>query len=160
MDAVTYPTPEVVDFLSTRFVCFTVNTKALSPEGRRLLQRYRLFWEPGLVVVDHHQRELRRFVGYRAPDDFLSELAIALGKLALMRRQLADASDHFRSVRETSPELAAEALYWAGIAAYRRDGQLETLAAVWGELEKRFPESVWRRSADVLDFIPTGVRVS
>ena len=159
MDAVTYPTPEVVQLLSDRFVCLAVNTKKPDGTDKELIRRYRLLWEPGFVVVDHRQTEFRRFVGFRNPSDLAAEVLIAQGKSAYLHLRFKDACKEFRSVGLLEPhaELAAEALFWGGIAAYReQDRNLAVLESEWAKLLERHPDSSWCSRADVLDFEPSG----
>ncbi len=162
MDAVTYPTPEVVDALNRYFVCHTVNTIEPGESGRDLLRTYRLLWEPGFVFLDPRGTELRRFVGYRPPDEFRAELALVLGLTEFLYNRPAEAVPQFQEAARLAPgvDLGAEALYWAAIAARRRDGRsLAVLQTGWDELRARYPASTWAARADVLDYKPTGIRL-
>ena len=162
MDAVTYPTTKVIETLNERFVCFTVDTKKADREGRELLRRYRLLWEPGFLFLDHRGTELRRFVGFRPADEFLAELSLVLGLEAILYARYEGAIEEFRRAESLAPEAetAAEALFWAGTALYRRDRDLATLETLWAEIGRRFPASTWWKRADVLDFKPTGERLA
>lgn len=162
MDAVTHPHPEVSRLLATDFVCATVDTKAPGDAGRRALHRLRIAWEPAFVFLDRGGRELRRFVGYRPPDEFTAELQITRGLYDMQRGDSAGAEARFRAVgRRTEIELsdlAAEATFWRGVAAFRQSRDKQTLHEVWSEIEQRWPDSSWWRRADVFDATPTGVR--
>lgn len=152
MDAVTYPSAEVEEFLGARFACVKVSTEDKSPEARTLLRAYRHLWAPGFVVLDPRGEELRRFLGYQPPRDFIAELRVGLAKVRMLHRDLAGAYDEFRAVADLDPPapVTPEALYWAGVAAYRRDGKpLEFLREYWAELRVRFPESRWWTAGDV-----------
>lgn len=158
MDTVTYPTPEVDHLLGGKFVCYSVNTKELTRDGRELLHRYRLLWEPGLVFLEPRGAEIRRVVGYLPPVEFLAQLRIVLGLVHLLYRREADALDELRRVA-LEADAAPEALYWAGIAAYRLAGRdVAVLKREWQALGDRYPRSRWSRSADVFDVVPSGVR--
>jgi hypothetical protein len=70
----------------------------------------------------------------------------------MLHRDLAGAYDELRAVADLDPPapVTPEALYWAGVAAYRRDGKpLEFLREYWAELRVRFPESRWWTAGDV-----------
>lgn len=163
MDAVTYPSPQVDELLGERFVCHVVNTKAPTPEGRDLLRRFRLQWEPGLLFFDGRGNELRRVVGYRSPSRFVAELRLALAKRELLYREFKSALEHLDEARAAAPraETAPEALFWAGIVRYRiAGGDKGVLEQAWSELERDYPDSRWWDAADVLDATPTGIRIS
>ena len=161
MDAVTYPTPHVIETLNRDFVCFTVDTARPGADGRDLQCAHRLLWEPGLVFFDPRGTELRRCVGYRSPEDFLAELAFVNALNDLLYGRYQPAVEGFGRVADLSPTAATapEALYWRGIAAYRLSGRdLIALAQAWSELGDRYPGTTWARSADVLGCQPTGAR--
>ena len=163
MDAVTYPTPRIVETLNRDFVCFTLDVEHPDDDGRQLLRSYRLLWEPGVVFFEPRGAELRRFVGYRSPEDFLAELCFAKALTDYLYRRFEQAAAGFALAARQSPDaaIAPEALYWRAIATYRVTGRdLAALEQAWGELRERYPHTTWSRSADVLDFKPTGRRLS
>ena len=150
----TYPRQEVRDFLADHFELVRVSLADREPEARSLIRRYRTLWSPGFVLLDHRGTELRRFMGYQPPADFIAELRVGLGKIHLMHRNVDAAFDHFRQVADMEPPapVSAEALYWSGIAVFRRDKKpVDWLRDYWSELGRRFPESRWWTHADVWD---------
>ncbi|MGH2402993.1 MAG: hypothetical protein ACRDGN_00880 [bacterium] len=153
MGTVTYPSPAVQDFLDEHFVCAKVNEKDPTTSGRTFLTRYRLLWTPGFVFLDPRGAELRRQVGFLPPAEFVAEARIALGKIASLYGDHATAADHFvRAADQGSAEIAAEALYWAGIEIWRRDGRrIEVVRSEWEKLRQRFPKSTWWMRADVFE---------
>lgn len=152
MGAVTYPHEDVVRFVTGRFTPVAFDMADRSPETRDVLRRYRLLWSPGYVVLDHEGTELRRFLGYQPPADWMAELTLALGKTYLLHRQIDEAYEAFRAVGDGNSPVAAEGVYWAGVAAYRREkAGLEVLERYWEELRERFPGSRWWTHADVFE---------
>lgn len=150
----TYPRQEVRDFLTEHFELVRINLADREPEARSLIKRYRTLWSPGFVLLDHHETELRRFMGYQPPEDFVAELRVGLGKVSLMHRDLDVAYDHFRQVADLEPAapVSAEALYWSGIVVFYRDKKpVDWLRDYWAELGQRFPQSRWWTHADVWD---------
>ncbi|HXE56503.1 MAG TPA: hypothetical protein VNK43_00735 [Gemmatimonadales bacterium] len=153
----TYPDRSVVELVNSRFEAVRLEVTGKDPAVREVARRYRLLWSPGFVVLDPRGEELRRFLGYQPPRDFVAELRLALGKVHLLHRRYAEAYEDFRAVADLDPPapVTPEALYWAGIAAYRRDGRpLDFLREYWEELRVRFPGSRWWTHADV--FGPEG----
>jgi hypothetical protein len=47
------------------------------------------------------------------------------------------------------PELAAEALYWAGVSRYKRTQDGTALTDVARSMRERFPDSTWMKKASV-----------
>ncbi len=157
MDTVTYPDDAVRRFLSREVVPVSLSLADRDPAVLPVLRRYRVLWSPGFVVLDHREQEVRRFLGYQPPRDFLAELQVALGKVELLRRCNAEAHERFRAVADLEPPapVSAEALYWAGVAGYYRDkADLDYLRRYWKELGRRFPESRWWTHADVFEIGP------
>lgn len=145
--------------LHEHFVCVRVNEYSKEPEAVAVLRAYRLLWSPGFIFLDAHGSELRRLVGYLPPQDFLAELHFALGMFAMLHAKYAESFDQFRVAVDRYPQapVAAEALYWAGIAAFRRDGRkIEVIRQHWEEIRRRFPKSTWSTRADVFDVTPPG----
>lgn len=152
MSAVTYSSPDAIDFLGRHFVPFQVDTHHPGEDGRVLLRAHRLLWEPAFVYLDSRGSVIRRTVGYLSPDEFIAEGEIALGKIALLHRRFDESLAWFERIdRFPAPATLPEALFWAGIAAYRIDPDLEVLRCRWGRLRERFPDSTWWARADVLD---------
>ncbi|MGH9367328.1 MAG: hypothetical protein ACRD3M_06615 [Thermoanaerobaculia bacterium] len=160
MRAVTYASPPVTQLLAGSFVCLRVDEREEAESTRELLRAYRLLWTPGFVFLDYRGGELRRLVGYRPPEDFLPELCFVLGLFETLHGRHGEAYARLREAAERRPEgpLAPEALYWAGIAAFRRDGRrFEVLRREWEQIRARYPDSAWWKRADVFDADPAAV---
>lgn len=154
MGAVTYPDERVTSFVNRHFAAAKINLSAPRPEDRELLRSIKPQWAPVLLFYDSRATELRRTIGYLAPDDFLAELHVVLGLHEMLHGELESSHRHFRSAADdfSDAAVAPEALFWAGAAAYKRGGkQYDALRADWLELQRRFPASSWARRADVLD---------
>src|ERR1700745_3958226 len=79
MGTVTYPDAQVAEFLSERFVALKFNIKERHPDFKDALGRGKWLWAPLLVFLDGRGTELRRYVGFLPPDEFLAELRLVLG---------------------------------------------------------------------------------
>ena len=149
----TYTDAAVQSFLEEWFVPIKFNTSRTPERFKELNGRSLHMWHPHLLVADSGLREARRIVGRVSPSSFIAHLRIALGIIALSRREYPQARDHFSAAAELTapPDLTAEALYWLGVAEYRVDGTLRAIEKVWSELSTRFPQSDWAERADCLD---------
>ncbi len=158
MGAVTYPDQTVISFLNEFFVILKYNTHDLPPDGRAFVHEHRLLWEPGFVVLSHRGAVMHRTVGYLPPSDLMAMLSIALGKCSMADGDYAQSADFFTKAEqfEASPEFSSEAIYWRGIAVFRREGRSkERLQQEWASLHSLYPESRWAKSADVFQ-VPCG----
>lgn len=153
MDTVTYPTAAVQSALEEHTIPAHFNLHEPTDQTKQLLRRFRVVWTPTLVFLDHHEIELRRLVGYVPPGDFPAEVDMAIGMAHVMHAQYDEAFRRFRGVVESHPgaEAVPEALYWAGVAALRRDGAADGLVEQWRELQAKYPQSVWWKRASFID---------
>lgn len=155
MDTVTYPDPRVAELVNANFAPVKINIREPQQGGvRELLRTVKPVWAPLFVFLDPARVELRRYVGWLAPDEFLAELTFVLGMQDILRQRIDEAFTRFRAAADEWPEssVAAEALFWAGTAAYKKGrGDLVALRAVWDELVARYPASTWARRANVWD---------
>jgi len=156
MGTVTYPNAEVAEFVSERFVPIKFNIKEPHPDFKEALGRGKVLWAPLLVFLDGRGSELRRYVGFLPPDEFLAELRIVLGLSAMTHSKFEDALAWFDGAAETYPQASAapEALFWGAAAGYRLQGLAEVVRR-WDDLIARYPETTWARRADV---VPPEVR--
>lgn len=145
MDTVTYPDSRVIEEFGAHFVAVRVNTREADPGTAALQREFRQIWTPTFVFLDPHRIEVRRAVGYLPPEELLAEAELARGLGAMLRADFARAFGIFRGVVQghTASSLVPEALYWAGVAGYRRDGSRDELMRQWSELRERFPQSPW-----------------
>ena len=152
MGAVTYPQPDVVEFVSEHFVAVKFNVKEPGPGFSEALGRGKVFWGPLFVFLDSRGIELRRFQGFLPPEELLAELRLVLGLEALIHSKPEKALEWFTSVTERCPgtDAVPEALYWAGSAAYKASDSLKPLIEIWDRLIAEHPESTWAKRADVI----------
>lgn len=151
MGTVTYPHAEVAEFVTERFVPIKFNITEHHPDFKEALGRSKVLWSPLLVFLDGRGSELRRYVGFLYPDEFLAELQLVLGLAAMTHRKIEEALSWFDGAAATYPKASAapEALYLAAAAVYRTGG-VAAVVRRWDDLVARYPESTWARRADVI----------
>jgi thiol-disulfide isomerase/thioredoxin len=153
MEARTYVQNEAAELVEREFVAVKLHVKEPKAEFRELLRMAKPLFTPLLLFLDAGGTELRRTTGFLPPPELDAELRLVLGFADLLHTRFAEAHARFREVVEREPEahVAPEALYWAGVAAYRLNGRgLEGLAPEWAELRRRYPASAWALRADCL----------
>jgi thiol-disulfide isomerase/thioredoxin len=151
MEADTYARNEVRRFVADRFVAIKYDTSRPGPQLKTIAGSTPLMWTPTLVVLDASLREFRRVVGFAPPGDLMDELGLGLALLNLYHGRVNEALDELRGLATPGiSRVAAEAAYWTGVAAFRKEGRsVEALAREWRALDYEHPASVWRTRADV-----------
>lgn len=152
MDAVTYPDPKVSRLIGDSFVPVQVDITHDDPQVKGLIDRFNQMWTPTMIVLDENGKELRRTVGYTPPEEFVPELMLGLGMVKMQKKDFAGAHEIFQKALRDNPNAAdaAEALYWSGVSAYKRDNNAESLMKFWKELKERFPDSPWWTKASFI----------
>lgn len=108
-----------------------------------------------MVFLDSAGVERFRMEGYLSREEFSAQLELALGRIAFMHKQWADAESWYNDVAEKHPGTAsvAEAIYWAGVSYYKRTSDHTLLGRMSQQLAAEFPESIWTEKASV--WLPT-----
>lgn len=89
--------------------------------------------------------------GFFGADDFLAQLELGLAKKDFQKQNYSEAEKRFRSIYEKYPSSGAapEAMYWAGVSAYKATNKPENLAQTGKLLKEKYPDSEWARKASV-----------
>lgn len=153
MDARTYSCEAVAQLIEREFVPVKLNVKEPRGEFRELLRMSKPLFTPLLLHLDASGTELRRTTGYLPVPELEGELRLVLGLSDLLHTRYSEAYARFREVAGglASTHAAPEALFWAGVAAYRVGGRgLEGLTPEWAELQERYPGTSWAMRAACL----------
>lgn len=83
--------------------------------------------------------------------EFRAQLELGLARLAFGQKRWQDAEQRFRSVVDQFPDSTAapEALYWAGVAKYKRTGNAGALHETADAFGSRYTDSPWATKASV-----------
>ena len=133
--------------MSEKFVPVKIHIK----ERPQDFGRFKAEWTPTLILMEPDATERYRFEGYLPVDDFLAQLRFGLAKAAFSRSQFLEAESAYRSLAGEYPkcEIAPEAIYWAGVSAYKADGNAEHLTKTGQELRAKYPQSDWTKKSSV-----------
>src|SRR5207302_3609942 len=118
----------------------------------QIARRFNAVWSPTLFGFDWDLFRLREVVGYLPVESLLAELLMTRARHALRRSRPDDALGLFDELGHDYSEaaIAAEALYWRGIAAFRLSADKDTLWRVWLRLAQRYPALVWAAKITLL----------
>jgi hypothetical protein len=112
--------------------------------------RFGAEWTPTVLVSSSTGKEHHRIEGFLPKDDFLGQLRLGLAHLAREAADFEVAESRYRELAENAqPDLAAEALYWAGVSNYKRTHDGAVLTETARTMRARFPDSVWMKKASV-----------
>lgn len=156
MEAVSLPDPAVAEAIASRFIPLH------APTGRPAARGLRLLWLPTLVVFDRRGNEHYRSVNALGPADLLDALDIGEALVRLREAGYAQAAALLAAVesRRADSPFAAEARYWAGVAAYFAGGRdRAAIARVWSGLRADFPGTGWAARAGTFAYLPDGTPV-
>ncbi len=105
-----------------------------------------MFWTPTVLILDPDGKERWRLEGYLSRDEFRAHLEMGLARLALSRKDWADAESRYGAVADNYPEskYAPQAVYYRGVSRYSASHDGADLTATAEALEKSYPDSQWR----------------
>jgi hypothetical protein len=112
--------------------------------------RFGAEWTPTILVSSSDGKERHRIEGFLPKEDFMGQLRIGLAHLAREGGDFEKAEERYGELAKSAqPDLAAEALYWAGVSKYKRTGDGAALGETARQMRARFPDSTWMKKASV-----------
>ena len=113
--------------------------------------RFDAVWTPTVLILDSNGVERLRIEGYLPKEEFRAQLEMGLARVAFMRKQWAEAERRYAEVVERYPDakVAPEAVYWRGVSRYKQANDHTVLGEVPGQLNEKYPDSVWALKASV-----------
>ena len=146
-----YSDPGVASFVTEQLEPVRVHVREQKDEYKRLSERYNVQWTPTILVLDSEGGERHRIEGFLPIDEFLSQVALGLARVAFHRPDYAEAEQRFRDIVErfSSTDAAPEALYWAGVANYKATGNPAALGQTAAAFRERYQASTWAKKASV-----------
>jgi hypothetical protein len=141
----------VAQFIDDNFLPARVHVKDQAEDYKRFSQRYDTQWTPTLLVIDPEGNERHRIEGFLPAEDLVAQLALGLGHSAFARERWDEAERWFRDVVDRFPdsEAAPEALYWAGVARYKGQGDASALRSTAGAFKQQYQQTSWAKKASV-----------
>jgi len=148
LGTVTYPNPLVANYIRKNFIPLQINVQSKS----ELPSKYRIFWTPTILILDSKGTEFHRFNGFLPPDEFIPQLELGLGTMALAKQEYKSASTQLKLVVDKYPgsAVAPEAQYWFGVSEYKATHNADALLNAWKKILKDYPDSIW---AEKVSFI-------
>jgi hypothetical protein len=138
---VTYPQPQVREFIAAHFVPLrlVLNRAADQPHFRA----QRVIWTPTIGILDRRGVGHYQSPGYLPPELFLPMLRIGLARALAAWARYDEAADHLAQVADEAGQLAPEALFWLGAVWYLQSRRHAVLMRAWNRLRLEYPDSIW-----------------
>ena len=120
-------------------------------ENSQAFERFGTQWTPTVIISDSGGTERYRFEGYLPVDEFLPQIELGLAKADFANNKFSEAERRFREIVQRFPnsDVAAEALYWAGVAKYKGTGDAGALNQTATAFQSQYADSSWAKKASV-----------
>jgi tetratricopeptide (TPR) repeat protein len=144
MDAVTYPSPAVIDFIQRNMIPLRIQS---DNEGIGL--KFEIRWTPTVITLNKKGNEHYRTVGFLNSNSLISSLMLGIGKIRFDRGEYQAAVSEFEKLiaTETKNNFVAEAIYFRGVALYKLTNDLGSLKKAYDKLAAEYPDSEWTEKA-------------
>lgn len=141
MDAVTYPTKYVKDYITENFVPWRVNYDTETA----LLRKFNVNWTPTLIFMDSKGAEHYRLQGFLPPETFMVHLVLGSARIAFETHRYAEAAELFDRIVKDYPgsEQVPMAIYFRGVSKRKLTKDDSFLDEAAEELKNSFPDSEW-----------------
>jgi hypothetical protein len=114
-------------------------------------KRFDVPWTPTAMVLDAEGKERYRIEGYLPREEFFAQVKLGLARVAFLGKRFEEAEAVYNDVIQHHPNSAsaAEAIYWRGVAQYKRTKDHTVLNAVAKEFAQHFQGSIWAEKASI-----------
>ena len=146
-----WPDPRVVKFVNDNFIPARVHVKEDPQKFVEYGEKYGAQWTPTILELDPKGEERHRIEGFLPADDFLAQLMLGRAHVSFSMGQWDDAERRFREIVDKFPnsDVAPEALYWAGVAPYKKSGDPASLGATAKAFKERYQGTPWAKKSSV-----------
>lgn len=146
-----WPDPRVVKFVEENFLPTRVHVRDDSALFQKFGEQYGAQWTPTILELDPQGVERHRIEGFLPLDDFLPQLMLGRAQIAFAEEKWDEAERRFRQIVDEFPEsdAAPEALYWAGVAPYKKTNDPASLGTTAQAFRDRYQGTPWAKKASV-----------
>lgn len=144
MDAVTYPEPKVIDFITAHFIPLRMKFDA-----QPYATDFNVKWTPTVVTLAPDGKEHHRTVGFLAPDELIPSLLLGEAKYHFDLDCFTPALKSLDQVVQqyATSDSAPEAIFLTGVCQYKSTHDAKPLKAAYEKLVATFPNSEWTKRA-------------
>ncbi|MDD5244621.1 MAG: hypothetical protein PHU49_11460 [Syntrophorhabdaceae bacterium] len=144
MDAVTYPTESVVQFITESLIPLRIPS-----DSEPLATEFKIKWTPALIVLDWNGKEHSRTVGFLTPEEFIPSLLLGIAKTYYELDMFPEALANLEKVIQGYRQSAAmpEAIFYRGVCLYKSSHDPKPLKQAYEKLQADYPQSEWTKRA-------------
>lgn len=149
-----YSTESVQAFITAEFI--PLKSQCFWKERTDLMKEFDIAWTPTFLFHDTAGKVHRKLVGYLPTDDFLAQMVFAKGMIYFEKARNEEAAKWFQRVVSEHPSagVAPEAVFFLGVAGYKKTHEAIYLRRTHDTLMKLYPASQWTRRANPYAAIP------
>ncbi len=144
MDAVTYPTESVVQFITENIIPLRIpsNSEPLATE-------FKIKWTPTLIILDWNGKEHSRTVGFLTPEELIPSVLLGAAKAYYELDMFNEAIVNLDKIIQGYPQSAAapEAVFYRGVCGYKSTHDPKPLKLAYKKLLAEYPQSEWTKRA-------------
>jgi thioredoxin-related protein len=147
MREVTYPNESVISMIAENFVPLMLQCNFAKPT--ELMKKYHVRWTPTLLALDVDGKPRYHTVGFMPPDELIAHLALIGAMANFDGGKFGDAITRLRAIVQKHPQssAAAQAIFYEGVAGYKKSHDAKKLKQAYLELKEKYPESLWAKKA-------------
>ena len=144
MDAVTYPTPEVIGFINQNVIPVRV-----PHDHQTLSKQFQVKWTPTLVTLDPAGNEHHRTVGFLPPEQLIPSLLLGKAKTEFDLDDFPSAIKTLETILGKHPKSGStpESIYLYGVSLYKNTHDPKPLKEAYEKLKSQFPDNEWTTRA-------------
>lgn len=150
MDAVAYPEPAVIEFVTKNLIPVRIPAS-----DHELAVEYRIKWTPSLLILDEKGVEYYRTLGFFWPQELIPSLLLGMGKAYFDKPDRVKASIFFNKIIEEYPQSfqTPEAIYMKGVSDYIATKNVGNLIGIYDRLASEYPKTLWAMRADPYSYL-------
>jgi thioredoxin-related protein len=142
-----YPAPAVTALIKENFRTVRIHVK----DNPTMWHRYHIRWTPTVLILAPDGSEVRRIEGFLPEDEFLGQLRLGLGYMAVNKKDWESAARWFTEAESKSANTDAgpEGMYWAGVARYSGSHDAAHLKDLRRKFDQHYQNTSWAKRSSV-----------
>ncbi len=144
MDAVTYPTASVTEFINKNLIPLRIPS-----DSEPLATNFMIKWTPALLILDENGKEHSRTVGFLTPEEFIPTIMLGIAKCHYELDLFQSAIHCTDEILNDYPksDAAPEAVFLRGVLGYKSAHDPMNLKKAYERLAEEYPKSEWAKRA-------------